>query len=48
MTLPFDPNQPYQLDAVATVADLFDESCPCRVRVNPQGPSGNLQGSHMA
>lgn|SRR5919106_1220981 len=24
MKLPFDPNQPYQLDAVATVADLFD------------------------
>jgi len=23
-------------------------SCPCRVRVNPQGPSGNLQSSQMA
>jgi hypothetical protein len=24
MTLPFDPKQPYQLDAVATVANLCD------------------------
>jgi hypothetical protein len=37
--------KPTPLNGVAW--GLF-RSCPCRVRVNPQGPSGNLQSSQMA